>query len=377
MDANTKSSERAVAGGSGSAPWSLMMRLGDTYARSESRHLRGAPASVATRPISVAGGGPGSHAHIASLIWTLIRTDFKVRYHGTLGGFVWALLKPVSMFLVLLAVFSFIFAPTDTNYRSNLILGLFLWQFFAEGTSVGLVSLFAKGYLVTKTRFPRWIVVATSTSNAVITLLVCTVAILVYLAWAGRFPSPSRLLLFLVYEIEVWMIVLGFCLSTTIVCPRFRALNDIWGAMSEARGISKSFRIPSVRRETVREQVLAFFRSPPVETLTVLREVSLEVHRGETVGIMGRNGSGKSTLLKILCGIYEADSGSVVVRAPVVPILELGVGWNPELNAVDNVMILTTIMGMTLREARASIEEILAFAGLEKSEEHTSELQSR
>jgi ABC-2 type transport system ATP-binding protein len=134
----------------------------------------------------------------------------------------------------------------------------------------------------------------------------------------------------------------------------------------EARDISKSFRIPSVRRETVREHVLGFFRPPPVETLRVLREVSLEVHRGETVGIMGRNGSGKSTLLKILCGIYEADSGSVVVRAPVIPILELGVGWNPELNAVDNVMILATIMGMTLREARASIEEILAFADLEK-----------
>ncbi len=134
----------------------------------------------------------------------------------------------------------------------------------------------------------------------------------------------------------------------------------------EARGISKSFRIPSVRRETVREHVLGFLGPPPVETLNVLRRVSLEVRRGETVGIMGRNGSGKSTLLRILCGIYEPDAGSVVVRAPVIPILELGVGWNPELNAVDNVMILATILGMTLREARASIEEVLAFAGLEK-----------
>ena len=134
----------------------------------------------------------------------------------------------------------------------------------------------------------------------------------------------------------------------------------------EARDISKSFRIPSVRRETVSEHVRGFFRPPRVETLSVLRQVNLEVNRGETVGIMGRNGSGKSTLLKILCGIYAADSGSVVVRAPVTPILELGVGWNPELDAVDNVMILATILGMTLREARASIEEILAFAGLEK-----------
>jgi ABC-type polysaccharide/polyol phosphate transport system ATPase subunit len=134
----------------------------------------------------------------------------------------------------------------------------------------------------------------------------------------------------------------------------------------EARAVSKSFQIPAVRRETVREHVLGFFQSAPSETLRVLREVSLEIRRGETVGIMGRNGSGKSTLLKILCGIYEADSGSVVVRAPVTPILELGTGWNPELNAIDNVLVLATVMGMSLREARASVEEILSFAELER-----------
>jgi ABC-type polysaccharide/polyol phosphate transport system ATPase subunit len=134
----------------------------------------------------------------------------------------------------------------------------------------------------------------------------------------------------------------------------------------EALRVSKSFRIPAFRRETVREHVLGLFRPPPSETLRVLREVSLEVRRGETVGIMGRNGSGKSTLLKILCGIYEIDSGSLVVRAPVTPILELGIGWNPELDAVDNILVLATVMGMTLHDAKASVEEILTFAGLEK-----------
>jgi ABC-type polysaccharide/polyol phosphate export permease len=196
------------------------------------RPLRGAAALVATRPVSAAGAG--SWAHLAGLIWTLVRSDFKVRYHGTVGGFVWALLRPVSMFVVLLAVFSFIFVPTDPYYRPNLLIGLFLWEFFAEGTKVGLVSLFAKGYLLTKTRFPRWIVVATSAANALITLLVFTMAILLYLAWAGRFPSPSRLLLFIVYEIEMWMIVLGFSLSTSVLYPRYRDLNHLWDAISQA-----------------------------------------------------------------------------------------------------------------------------------------------
>ncbi|HSP92630.1 MAG TPA: ATP-binding cassette domain-containing protein, partial [Vicinamibacterales bacterium] len=72
------------------------------------------------------------------------------------------------------------------------------------------------------------------------------------------------------------------------------------------------------------------------------------------------------TLLKILCGIYRADSGTLDVRAPITPILELGLGWNPELDGVDNVLLIGTAMGLSLREAKASLDEILAFAGLER-----------
>jgi ABC-type polysaccharide/polyol phosphate transport system ATPase subunit len=133
----------------------------------------------------------------------------------------------------------------------------------------------------------------------------------------------------------------------------------------EACDLAKSFWMPSAKRETIREHVLHLFRRRSFERLNVLQSVSFEIRRGETVGIMGRNGSGKSTLLKILCGIYRADSGSLAVRAPITPILELGLGWNPELDAVDNVMLIGTAMGMRLREARASVDEILTFAGLE------------
>jgi ABC-type polysaccharide/polyol phosphate transport system ATPase subunit len=134
----------------------------------------------------------------------------------------------------------------------------------------------------------------------------------------------------------------------------------------EVRQLAKSFWIPSAKRETVREHVLHFYRPRSFERLDVLRSVSFDVGAGETIGIMGRNGSGKSTLLKILCGIYQADSGSLRVRAPVTPILELGLGWNPELDGVDNVMLIGTAMGLRLREARESLDEILTFAGLER-----------
>ena len=114
------------------------------------------------------------------LVWTLVRTDFKTRYHGTMGGFLWALFKPLAMFLVLLGVFSFVF-HSSPNYRLNLIVGLFLYDFFSDATKTGLTSLRAKGYLITKAKFPSWIIVVTSISNAVITLAIFLVFALVFL----------------------------------------------------------------------------------------------------------------------------------------------------------------------------------------------------
>jgi ABC-2 type transport system ATP-binding protein len=112
--------------------------------------------------------------------------------------------------------------------------------------------------------------------------------------------------------------------------------------------------------------VFGFLRPARVERLQVLDNVSFEVHQGETLAIMGRNGSGKSTLLRILSGIYAPDQGQVVTKAAITPILELGVGWNPELDAVDNVFLIGSVMGLSLAEIRRSLDEILVFAGLER-----------
>ena len=137
-------------------------------------------------------------------------------------------------------------------------------------------------------------------------------------------------------------------------------------AIISVESVSKAFQIPSVRRDTIREHLFDFHRPRRFERLQVLDSVSFEIQPGETLGIMGRNGSGKSTLLKIICGIYSPDTGRVVARAAITPILELGVGWNPELDAVDNVFLLGSVMGLSLGEIRRSLDEILAFAELER-----------
>ena len=137
-------------------------------------------------------------------------------------------------------------------------------------------------------------------------------------------------------------------------------------AVIEVVDVAKAFLIPSVRRTTVREHVFGLLRPPSVERLDVLAGVSFELRAGETLAVMGRNGCGKSTLLKIVAGIYPPDRGEVRLHAAITPILELGVGWNPELDAVDNVYLIGAVMGMSLPEIRGAVDEILAFAELER-----------
>jgi lipopolysaccharide transport system permease protein len=163
----------------------------------------------------------------AELFWTLVRTDFKARYHGTLSGFVWALLKPISLFVVLMSVFSLVFA-TDPNYKLDLIIGLFLWDFFAEGTKTGLTALQAKGYLLTKARCPSWVLVVASISNALITLTVFAFVIVAFLAAAGRPPTVPAFLLFVSYALALVAIAIGISLATSVFFLKYRDLNQVW-----------------------------------------------------------------------------------------------------------------------------------------------------
>ena len=173
------------------------------------------------------------HAHVPGLAWTLVRTDFKTRYHGSVGGFLWALLKPLSMFVVLLAVFSYVFAG-EPQYRLDLIIGLFLYEFFQDATKTGLLSLRAKSYLLAKARFPSWIIVLTSASNAIITLGVFSIVLVIFLILGGRTPSVPAIGLYVLYLIHFVAIVAGFSLGASVVFMRYRDLHQIWDVISHA-----------------------------------------------------------------------------------------------------------------------------------------------
>ena len=165
--------------------------------------------------------------------WTLVRTDFKVRYHGTLMGFFWASLKPLVMFVVLVSVFSLIFA-TDLNYALNLIIGLFLYDYFQEATKSGLSALHAKGYLIGKSRFPRWILVIGSISNPLIVIAVASLAILAYLALRGDAPTLVMIGLYAFFLAQYTLIIVGFSLAASVLFLRYRDLNQVWEVAVQA-----------------------------------------------------------------------------------------------------------------------------------------------
>lgn len=101
------------------------------------------------------------------------------------------------------------------------------------------------------------------------------------------------------------------------------------------------------------------------ERFSALDDVSLEVGKGDFIGIMGKNGSGKSTLLKIIAGIYRAGDGEVRVDGRIAPFLELGIGFQHELTARENIFINGTLLGMTRKETLRKFDDIVAFAEVE------------
>jgi ABC-2 type transport system ATP-binding protein len=128
--------------------------------------------------------------------------------------------------------------------------------------------------------------------------------------------------------------------------------------------LHKSFRIPTQRVDSLKERAVHPFSSREYRELHALDGVSFEIRQGEFFGIVGRNGSGKSTLLKLLASIYRADAGRIQIAGRLAPFIELGVGFNQELTARENVVLNGVMMGLTPKEVRERQDAVIDFAEL-------------
>jgi len=133
------------------------------------------------------------------------------------------------------------------------------------------------------------------------------------------------------------------------------------------KNVSKKFRLYHEKRTTLFESIAGSInRKPHYETLQVLDDVSFDVKKGESFGIVGRNGSGKTTLLRILSHIYQPDSGYVETNGTVVPVLALGLGFHPDLTAITNIYQSSILLGISKNHIKEKIDDIIKFAELEK-----------
>lgn len=169
------------------------------------------------------------------LLKELTKTDFKLRYQGSVLGYLWALLRPLMMFAILYVVFAKLlrFGSDIPHYPVYLLVGTTLWSFFTECTNQGIQAIVQRGELLRKVCFPKYIVVVSATLTAVINLLINLVVVVIFALLDGVAPSWNWLLVpFALFELYVFALGISFLLGAINV--KYRDVTSIWDVCIQA-----------------------------------------------------------------------------------------------------------------------------------------------
>lgn len=168
------------------------------------------------------------------LLKQLVKTDFKLRYQGSVLGYLWSLLRPLALFVILYIVFTkFLKIGAGVpHYPIYLLLGIVLWNYFTEVTSGSIMAIVGKGDLIRKINFPKYVIVVAGSFSALINLAINFVVVGVFMAFSGvELRQTVVLLPFIILELFIFSLAMAFFLSAAFV--RFRDINYIWEVLMQ------------------------------------------------------------------------------------------------------------------------------------------------
>lgn len=162
------------------------------------------------------------------LIWQLFRTDFRLRYNDSVLGFLWVLIKPFSIFLIMYFVLTKVFPSNQENFALYLLLGNVFFTFWSEGTGMGMESLLNRASLITKINFPRYTVLISATAMAAVNFLINMVIVTVFAIVSNVIPSFTQIVWFIFCASVLYFLILVVSMFLSVFYVRFRDLKQIW-----------------------------------------------------------------------------------------------------------------------------------------------------
>lgn len=194
------------------------------------------------------------------LIWTMAKTDFSLRYHGSILGYLWSLLQPLLIFAIMYFVFSSIFARgagSSEHYALELLTALMVFNFFSEATTSGMKSLAAKKSIIKKIYVPLWTIVVSSAIHAMMVFGMNTVVIFIFFSASGTLPSIAGLGFALLSVLQVCVMILAFSFFTAPLFVKYKDLEMIWTVGTRALLYASPIIYPlSIMPENVQQIIL-------------------------------------------------------------------------------------------------------------------------
>lgn len=217
-----------------------------------------------------------------ALLSELVRTDFKLRYQGSALGYLWSLLRPLLIFLILYLVFvKFLKLGTGIpHYPVYLLLGIVVWNFFVEMTMQSLTSIVGRGDLIRKVKIPRWIIVVSSSLSALINFLLNLLVVLVFILFSHVGLLDTAFWLPLVF-IELYIFALGLSFFFAAVYVKFRDLSYIWEVCLQAGFYATPILYPISRIKSLTIQKILLIN--PVAQIVQAARYSIITHQTITV----------------------------------------------------------------------------------------------